>query len=415
MSEPAVFGLIRDGQTRMYVDHWAFVFLHRELLFGPDDFEAWVTRHEEIEEWDDDSPSIVADYDRKHLVWRAETAALQIPRVAALYDRLLQAAWPGFEIVAALEGPKDPDEAVDEDELDPWEDERPATVREAARLYEEEDEDEFDDEDDDEERGFDDEEVRAWVTIVSADGAIRHRHLERLPEDLLAAEDDPLAALTALPPAEVPPEAVVAEGMWIDEGARAVGVWGGRALRHRLPGLCRAWEGWTVAWADGGYEDQCKISGPAGVPLKEAEALAKLLPSVLSTKRFDMGSVLDALGGGLKRTAIKATGCLLAVICLPLVIFGLVSGNWKAVLISIAITCGVVIVVFKTIERRVRKSFQRNMPSAADRSDAPPAAGPLDESERRRRIDGLLASAGLPGLAEVEPLFSEEGELGLLE
>lgn len=418
MSEPAIFGLIRDGEARFYADRWAVVFLHREIMYGPDDFEAWVTQLEELDEWEDECcGGAVADYDRKKLVWYGETQALQVPRVAAIYERMLQAAWPGFEVGFAHEGMRDLAEAVGSDALGEWHgEERPETVLEAAGIYGDEDEPEDDEEGSSggDERVFDEGELRAWVTIVEAGGAIRQRHLDGLPEDLLGASNDALRAIKDLPPAEVPPEAVVTEGMWVDEATRSIGVWGAPNLHKRLSGIDQAWEGWAVQWAERGYEQQCEVAGPAGVPMEEAEALAKLLPSILSTKRLDMSIVLGALGGGLKKTAAKATGCLLMVICLPLVIFGLVSGSWKPVLISIAITCGVVFVAFKVIEYRVRRSFMGKIPMANEGDKAPPSAGPMEEAQRRERIGRLLVAAGLPGLAVVEPLFPEESELDLL-
>ncbi len=416
MSEPAIFGLIRDGETRYYADRCPVVFLHREIMYGPDDFEAWVTQLDELEDWEEEcSGGAVVDYDRRRLVWYGETQTLRIPRVVAVYNRLLQAAWPGFEIAFAPEGMKDLAAAVGADEMEEWYgEERPETVRDAAGLYdEEEDEEQTDDEEEDHER-FDDDEVRAWVTIVGTDGAIRHRHLGRLPEDLLARSDDPLQDLLDLPPDEVPAEGVLAEGMWIDEASQSLGVWGAHAIQKRVPDIQSGWEGWTVQWAERGYEQQCEVAGPVGIPLNDSEALAKILPSILTTKRFDMSTVMGAIGGGLKRTAMKATGCLLMVICLPLVIFGLVSGNWTAVIISIAATCAVVIAAFKVVEYKVKNSLMGNMPMVNDGGEAPPAAGPLDDSLRRQRIDQLLTAASLPCLADVEPLFPEENEFDLL-
>ena len=419
MSEPAIFGLIRDGETRYYADRWAVVFLHREIMYGPDDFEAWVTQLEELEEWEEEcNGGAVVDYDRKKLIWYSEAQSLQVPRVNAVYNRLLQAAWPGFEVAIAHEGMKDLAEAVGAEDGGEWYgEERPETVREAARMDDDEDEPEDDDEEEEEEeeyQRFDDDDVRAWVTIIEADGAVRHRHLSQLSEDLLMASADPLQALVDLPPDEVPAEGVLVEGIWIDQANKSIGIWGAHALQKRLPDIQSGWEGFTVQWAERGYEQQCEVAGPAGVPLTDAEALAKLLPSILTTKRFDMSTVLGALGGGLKKTAMKATGCLLVVICLPLVIFGLVSGNWTAVLISVAATCVVVIAAFKVIEYKVKNSLMGKMPVANEGDQAPPAAGPLDESQRRERIDQLLAAANLPTLAEVETLFPEENAFDLL-
>lgn len=415
MSEPAIFGLIRDGETRYYADRWAVVFLHREIMYGPDDFEAWVTQLDELDYWEEECcGGAVADYDRKKLIWCGEGQSLQVPRINAVYNRLLQAAWPGFEVTYAHQGMKDLSEALGAEDGGEWYgEERPESVREAARIYEDDELDE-EDEDDEEYQRFDKDDIRAWVTIVEAEGAIRHRHLSQLSEDLLTSSSESFQFLLDLPADEVPPEGVVAEGMWLDQANKSIGVWGGHSLHTRLPDIQSAWQDWSVQWAERGYEQQCGVAGPAGVPMKDEEALAKVLPSILTTKRFDMSTVLGAIGGGLKKTAMKATGCLLVVICLPLVIFGLVSGNWTAVLISIAVTCAIVITAFKVIEYKVKKSFNNKMPMGGNAEDAPPAAGPLDELQRRQRIDQLLAEAGLPALAKVEPYFPEEDEFDVL-
>ena len=346
---------------------------------------------------------------------------LNVPRVNDVYNRMLQAAWPGFKVAFAEEGMKDLAEALGAEALGAedggvwYPEERSETVREAALLDDDEDELDEEEEEEEEEYGrFDEDDIRAWVTIVAADGTVRHWHLSELSEDLLQADGDPLQALMDLPPDEVPPEGVVAEGMWLDQAEKSIGLWGGYSLRARLPEMESAWDGWSIEWAERGYERQCETAGPAGVPLKDEEALAKVLPSILTTARLDVSTVIGALGGGLKRTAVKATGCLLVVICLPLVVFGLVSGDWTAVLISIAVTCAVVIAVFKVIERKVKNSLMGKMAMKNEGDGAPPAAGPLDEARRRQRIDRLLAAAGLPALSQVEPYFPEEDEFALL-
>ena len=109
MSEPAVFCLIRDGQSSFYGDRWAGAFLYREILWGPEDFEAWVTQLAELdeEEWEGDGcGAVVADFDRRKLVWLAEADWLQVPSVLDLYEQLLRASWAGFEVSFAVEGMK---------------------------------------------------------------------------------------------------------------------------------------------------------------------------------------------------------------------------------------------------------------------------------------------------------------------
>jgi hypothetical protein len=427
MSEPAEFAVIRDGRPRVYGDRWAAVFLFRELLWGPEELEQWVSQLEELDEWDGDcSGGAVLDFDRRRLVWSGDFEPLKVPPVYAAYERLLQTAWPQWEIVFAGDDLGPLSEAVGMEVDDDFEPHRPDTVLEAAGIDDEDDEDEDDededeeeydeDEDEDEDEGlqFDEEDVRAWVTVIDADGAVRHRHLNQLPRNLLDGARDAVEQLASLPPAEVPPEAVVSEGMWIDVRRKTVGLWGSPAARAELPRVRNGWKGWTVEAPENGYAAQCAACNLTGVPMSEPEALAKVLPIILSTQRFDMQSVLGAMGASLKNTAIKATGCLLLVICLPLVVFGAVSGNWREVGIAIAVTSIVVIVLFKIIEFRVRRSFSRTLPPRQELR-GPPVAGPLDKAERRDRLDGLLASAGLPPLAKVEPLFPKESELDLLE
>lgn len=123
------------------------------------------------------------------------------------------------------------------------------------------------------------------------------------------------------------------------------------------------------------------------------------------------------MGGHLKKTAMKLTGCLLAVICSPVLLFGLLSGNWKAALITIAVVISVVILIFKIIEFRLKRSISRTLPLRGHHpdDDPVPVAGPLDEKERRRRVDELLAATGFPSLAKVEPSFPKVDPTDLLD
>jgi hypothetical protein len=66
MSEPAVFVLIRDGQKRYFADRWANAFLFREILWGPDELERWLTDDQEIDDWTDEAcGGVVVDYDNR--------------------------------------------------------------------------------------------------------------------------------------------------------------------------------------------------------------------------------------------------------------------------------------------------------------------------------------------------------------
>lgn len=423
MSEPAVFVLIRDGQKRFFADRWANAFLFREILWGPDELERWLTDDEEIDEWTDDvAGGVVVDYDRRKLTWSGDEEMLEIPRVESVYEKLLQASWPGFEIEFAARGLRDLAAAAGQADAADYDDEsyrRSSAVQEAIGYDDDDDEDgdelgdgdELEDGDElDDEDQFDDHDTRAWITLVDTEGVVRHRNVAEISEDLVHGKESAIAELARLPAAEIPEESVVTEGMWIDQDRREIGFWGGRKAKAAFPTLQASWSGWTVRAVEDGYAEQCAVSGPVGMPMTDAEALGKFLPTVLSTKRFDISTVFGAMGGRLKKIAIKGTGCLLMVICTPVLLFGAISGNWQAVLITVAIVTLFVVIMFKVIERRFKQNFAlpANLRQAEGDQARPPAAGPIDAEERRTRLDHLLQAAGFPPLAELEPHFSDE-------
>ena len=457
MSGPAFFALIRDGQTQYYGDRWASIYLHRELVWGLEALLAWIANLEEVDELGDDfSEGVVIDVDHRKLSLFMDSTELAIPKAAALYNRLLTTAWPGYEIhwcyssaeLFPLLGMYDPDAELD-DERARLED-RVSDIRSAAGLDgedDDEDEDEDADEDEDEDEheidedrhanktssggsksstdaepdfeesySFDDDELRAWVTITDSNGSIRHRELIELPHELLQCKPTALEELVALPSCEVPNEDVVKEGMWIDVNERTIGVWGGPLTEAALPVVESAWRGWDVQWAARGYVQHCAATGPSGTVLKPEQALARFIPTILSTERVSMDRVFSAIGTSLRRTAIKGTGCLLFVICLPVLIFGAVSGNWRAVLITVGITVALVVAVFMILDASVRKKFR----NAIQRDDdqlvgKAPAAGPLDKAQRREALDKLLSAAGLPSISKIEPHFPALNAFGMPE
>ena len=418
LSSITVFGVVRNGQTQFYASRYSSAVVQREIVFGPDDFLAWVEQLEPLEEWPDGcEDGAVVNFDRRVLAWRVEVNPLKPPRAFAAYERLLSVAWPGFELSFAYGGAADLARAAGIEAPESQHASRPRAVREAGRVYEDEamgDDDEINPADEPREGDFGPDEIRAWATIIEGDGAKRHRWLERLPVDLIDDVDDSLNALRDLPPGQVPPEKVVGEGAWFDERNRTISLWGKPDLASELPAFRKEWKGWSVAWVDDGYSRQCEAAGAAGTPLSDVQAVAAFLPGVLTTLQFEPSLILSAIGGSLKRTAIKATGCLLVVISLPLVIFGLVSGNWQAVLITIGILVALAVALFKWIEHRFKKKFAGVLPRSDGSGGKIAAAGPATDSERRTRIDRLLQSAGLPTLAELEPHMMLIDERSLL-
>jgi len=429
MSEPAVFVVIRDGEKRVYHDRWAHMFLYRHLLWGPESLDQWLAEEDEDGEFDFDiCGGVVVNFDEKRLLWDGDDMDLELPPVGKVLDRLLQCSWPGYSIEYASRGIADlaaaAGENLREDSHEEFSEDfaltnelpdelslRPETISEAAGI---DDDDEFDDEphddddDDDDDSFFDDDELRAWVTIINQDGSVRHRYLGEIPLDLIFHETSVIADLLDLEPAEVPPESVVREGIWFDLANRTIGVWGRPIARAILPHLQEYWTNWDVRWADEGYQSQCGVSGPSGIPMSDVEALAKLTPKILSTQRVDLSSLLGAMGSSLKRTAVRATGCFALVLAAPVVLLGLIAGNMKAAAITIAIVWMGIAIIFKFVAWRFKRKFLDGALVDLTKQDSEtgcrsPVAGPLDPVSRREQLETLLAEANLPSLAEIEP------------
>jgi hypothetical protein len=437
MSEPAIFVFVRDKVRRFYLDRWAGVFLFRDLIWGPTQLEDWARQTTELDDWTDDiDAGVVVDYDLGKMTWYNENGQLDVPKVARVYESLLERAWPGFEIAFADCGLADLATAAgieDRDEFE-FDDEtyRPCTVRDAAGLEDSdsqnvghgavgEDSDEQDGEDGDGEDGdgedddrdlLDLECVLAWVTVIDETGKVQQRKLEQLAEDLLNGDDGVLGQLEQLPPTNVPPESVVGEGMWIDVRRKQVRLWGARTARQVLTQVQDGWQGWDVQWADTGYEGQCQLESASGRLMSEVDALARIVPTMLSTKRFDLSMVFGNLGSQLKKTALTATGCLLIFICIPMFVFGLLAQKLPAVLMSVSMVIVLAVALFRFSEHRFRKSFSLAN-SKKDESESRPVPGPLDAIERRAQLDVLLNGCGMASVEEIEPHFPDNNLLNL--
>lgn len=435
MSEFAVFIIIRDGERKFYADRWADTHVYREIVWGPEDLENWLEEGPLEEEcYDDSSSGVIVDHDRRVLSWTPRfEGPLELPRVAAAFRKLLVTAWPGFEVreiaqgMASLEaaaegvdvmpGPSaEPGLIAGDGDEEIWGD-RCDTVRMAAGIDEEQNETELDDyrfDEDDADGGsvhWDEGDRGCWVTVIDQDGVVQHRHVAEISQDVIRGAERVLDEYLSLPARELPPEIHLKEGIWFDTRKRVLGYWGNPFGQQALQHFQAGWRGWTVNWhADGGYESQCAASGPSGIPLSAPESIGQLAPVLLSTKRFDFQTIAGAIGGQLKTTAIKATGCLYVVLCLPILLFGLVSGDMRSVGTTILVMAGIIVVMFKIIETRVRRKFKEGPAAVLDRDEdrtnrKSPTTGPQDDRQRRNRLDELLMDAGLPRLADAEPHF----------
>lgn len=446
MSQSALFVLIRGADRRYYFDPIGFQYLYRDLVWGPEAFEDWVIEADEIDDWDENAAGgVVIDFDARMLVWSGERGAITCPAVANVYQRLLDHAWPHFQVEYAARGMADLAIAADLPDAEGYcfepgpryesivdavgvsdEDFDEEELNDAAEKYN----DDFDGEVEHDSKSlpsaalirhpldgdssmadepihfFDDDDARAWVTLVDDRGDAYQIQVEQISTDLIEANVDLIQTIKRLPRSDVPKEAQVTEGMWIHVPKREVGVWGWPDIQLHLDAIERCWQGWTVRREGIGYQDQCGVGNETGTPLSDADAIGMIAPKILSIKQVVFQDMFGEIGAGIKSAALRATGCLTMVLCFPIVLFALISGDWRSAGITIAILVGIIVVIFKWVEQRVRRkfktSFQLSPIQSKMKSERPNAAGPTDPIERRKRLDELLVDAGLPSLNQAE-------------
>ncbi|MEX2358987.1 MAG: hypothetical protein WEE51_11725, partial [Pirellulaceae bacterium] len=113
--------------------------------------------------------------------------------------------------------------------------------------------------------------------------------------------------------------------------------------------------------------------------VSDIEALGILVPMILSTKRLDGDAVVGKLGEAIRGLARVATGCLSAMICLPLLLFGLFFGHWNAIGLAILLINGTIGLTCAVIEYRYRRQYRREVgPELLAPSPGEATAGPLN-------------------------------------
>lgn len=407
-----MFVFVRDGNKTIFADRWAGALMQREILWGPAALEQFATQLTETsaDEMSYREQGVLVDYDAKQLMWSGDAGSGGVPTTKTAFQKLLQTAWPSFEIIICPEGVpvsqptglESDEDSFDEEEEDPFYG-RCTAIADVAQ-FEGGTAVQVVDADDGFE-GFEPDDTRAWLTLISKKQRVIHAHLMELPVDVLQPAASLGNTISKLKRATVPRESVVTEGIVIDMPAKMVSIWGGDTLLARRDQIDTGWKNWTVNWIDG-YRGHCQAANVDGMFMSDAEAIAPMIPMLLSTKRFDPSALLGAMGGGIKKTAAKLTGCLYLLVCLPILIFATFSGQWIAALVTMLVTLIIFFVIFKSVERKVKKKMApaTEMATGAkggpDQS-TPPSAGPQDADERKATLDALLQKSGFPSLENV--------------
>lgn len=415
MIETAVFALIRDEQTTIYREPFGAALLSRNLVWGSDALEEWLSTRNAIDDFDYDCEAgVVVDYDAKAILWYAPQEWLEHPRSFQLLDRLVEHAWPDFEILYAdslsdlqiaagdsLAHANGHALSLREDDSESQEFHRGETLDDEI-----ESEDEWDPDDEDERF--------AWITILDPGNSVHHRLIGEITMDIISNRGNPIERLKGLRQYDVPAEQNVVEGMVIDETSKTIDLWGGRDIIQVIGAMADRWPGWTIERLDSdAYDAQCRISGPAGRPLSAEQALGDLVPLLLLTKRIDPSMLIGAIGKSFKGLMVRLVAFGTMLVCLPFAIFALVTGNWKVGGITIGIVVALVVIVFKIIEAKWRKGFAKTMAESSLQAEPgdehlPVVAGPMDPIRRRIALDELLLRADMPTVQAIEPFFNTD-------
>ncbi|MCA9139791.1 MAG: hypothetical protein KDB00_23625, partial [Planctomycetales bacterium] len=306
MIQPAMFALIRDGQTTLYSDNGGADLIARNLVWGHDALERWLTDRQPDHQFDTDcSAGAVVDFDAKALLWYTDDDVIGHPRSIQMLDSLIQTAWSDFEILYAdgmpdlmiaagdsISHANDRQIRIRADRFDPLES-RCETMEDAVEFGEEfEPEDEY--------GRF------AWFTILDHNDSIHQRLLSEITLDVIRNERAPLKRLMKMQSCDVPAEINVTEGMSIDEANKTIRLWGGRNITSVADAMRDGWIGWDIKCeTSAGYDHQCQWSGPEGRPMTAVEALGSVVPILLMTDRIDPAMILGEIGKSFKRFVVK--------------------------------------------------------------------------------------------------------------
>ncbi|MCA9130405.1 MAG: hypothetical protein KDB22_25125 [Planctomycetales bacterium] len=284
MSEPASFAVIRNGSRHDYSHRWAAGCVHNVLFRGPKSFFDWVDAEcQPAEDFWDVGHGAIANLDKGLLTWAGYHELFEQPRHTAYYDRLLEAAWPGYQVHYAHDGTSDLVRAAGrtcEGHEDPY-----ALVPLANEALAHSGQDIFQfppaltqltnrpapDEYDDS--------PTVWLTVVSTCGATRQIVLEtsRLPDRVLQSCTRTFRTLLAQAVPEVPAERGIFEGLIVDAAQNQVELWGDREAIARLSTIRSHWKSWRVVWNHRGYSRQCEQASTNGTPLMEKEILRAIV------------------------------------------------------------------------------------------------------------------------------------------
>ena len=391
MAEPAIYIFMRNGEMEAYRDPWGGLFLFRELCWGPREFYRWARQLERADrtEHDVDAGALV-DFDKQTLSWHASYDAFLLPRCAEMHAQMVGEAWPDFQIDfftptewRSLSGGNDhtsqdtQNQVVLKDVLLDAETRRMMKVSSPM----------------DETRTY-----VAWISIEGQDQTSQHLLTWKITDDLIRPNPRTLAIVKQSVKSEPPPEWLVHEGVSISLSRRVMTFWGSRELKHHVEQQNEGVTDWHFDWDDRGYAGQCERNHVEPKPMNQEALLARFLPFILASKRFDEVGYYLAMRQRMGLRINQIFFGLSVFLGIPLAGLGLTTDQWTPlVVLSLGLLFGWL------LARRLSRKRTPELQTTSELENAPPtAAGPREFIERRTRLSELLEKIGLAWNPETE-------------
>ena len=391
MAEPAIYIFMRDGEMEAYRDPWGGLFLFRELCFGPRDFYQWARQLETADRKEHDvHAGAFVDFDKQTLSWHASYDAFLLPRCAEMHAQIVAEAWPDFQIDfftstewRSLSGGTNRTSEDTQDQVilkDVLIDKETRRMMSASSPM-------------DETRTY-----VAWISLEGQENTSQHLLAWKITEDLIRPNQRTLAIVKQSVKSEPPPEWLVHEGVSISMSRRVMTFWGSRELKRHVERQNDVFTDWHFVWDDRGYAGQCERHHVEPKLMNQEALLARFLPFILASKRFDELGYYQAMRQrmGLR---IKQIFCGLSVFLgIPLVGLGLTTDQWTPLIIlSMGLLFGWL------FTRRLSRKRTPELQTTSEPKNAPPAAaGPRGFIERRTHLSELLDKIGLTWDSETD-------------
>ncbi len=434
MLDVSLLVLVEAGQVRNLATASFRLPLPDCLLWGSEAIARMEAQTEEVDSWppvEQLECVVILNRDTRSLIRAGSSGTFETPYQLALFDRMLQSVWPGYQIDSvamtadslreAMGGQTPPvdtslprqlfSDVLGEEDEDDWEEEEdeddPYRINDFRKLAHPEsfDEDDgFDPDDDfDEDDEFDpdeEDENTWWVSVRHAgEATFQHYSGDFVWEALASSGPELLDRLQQLPDDDIPAEAETYQGILLDAVDRTICYWAHPRGVVDSVDFGGRWGGWsTEQWLDNGFRRQLDACGATDfIPPSDTAVLADFVPQL--AEQPDFAEMVKEFKSGFRSCSRKGFGCLAVVLAIPAALAWLVSGSWEG---PFAFAAGLWLVVYIGYRLMLMKFKRSFFPDKTFNQDTLlPKIAPESKQERIARIDQALAAARLPSFQQI--------------